>query len=247
MRRDIIMSVFLFFVLFALVFVYFFPVYFTFDRVVFRSVSVIERIMSVVYILLWFLLCAYTAYFKKITCLFGGVLYSVMAYLPGIIIPRLAVGTLGNDPSLAASIIDAFMRRIYELINAPMVGISVLFPPEKSIGISKLMLPVLVISYVVTQIFRFYRNAYLADQLLLNDATDRIPVPISATPTATRPKGSAKRTAAFGLSSLRAMLFKEHPTQDEPEEISDHPATDEGSTDPTEEEGSEENPEETLL
>ncbi len=170
MRRDIIVSVFLFFVLFALIFVVLFPIYYTYGQVFYRSVSVAERIMSVLFVLSWAALCTYTAYFKKLTCLFGGILYSLLAYLPGIVIPKLTTAVPGSDPNLMTSLLDGAMRRLYELINAPMTGVSVLFPPEKAIGISKWMLPVLVASYILTQIFRFYRNAYLADQLLLTDA-----------------------------------------------------------------------------
>ena len=126
--------------------------------------------MSVIFVLMWLMLCAFTAYFKKLTCFFGGVLYSFLAYLPEMVIPKLSTAVPGSDPNLFTSLLDGAMRRLYELINAPMTGVSVLFPPEKAIGISKWMLPVLVVSFVVTQIFRFYRNAYLADQLLLTDA-----------------------------------------------------------------------------
>jgi hypothetical protein len=70
-----------------------------------------------------------------------------------------------------------------------MAGVSVLFPPEKALGISKWMLPVLVISYIATQIFRFYRNAYLADQLLLTD----VPTGEAALPPSEVTESSAPR------------------------------------------------------
>ncbi|MBN1776229.1 MAG: hypothetical protein JW817_07180 [Clostridiales bacterium] len=170
MRRDIIVSIFLFYVLFALLFVVLFPIYFTYGQVFYRSVSVTERIMSVIFVLMWLVLCAFSAYFKKLTCFFGGILYSFLAYLPEMVISKLSTAVPGSDPNLFTSLLEGAMRRLYELVNAPMAGVSVLFPPEKAIDISKWMLPVLVASYVVTQIFRFYRNAYLADQLLLTDA-----------------------------------------------------------------------------
>lgn len=170
MRRDVIVSIFLFYVLFALLFVVLFPIYFTYGQVFYRSVSVTERIMSVIFVLMWLVLCAFSAYFKKLTCFFGGILYSFLAYLPEMVISKLSTAVPGSDPNLFTSLMEGAMRRLYELVNAPMAGVSVLFPPEKAIDISKWMLPVLVVSYVVTQIFRFYRNAYLADQLLLTDA-----------------------------------------------------------------------------
>lgn len=202
MRRDVIVSVFLFFVLFALVFVVLFPIYFAYGQIFYRSVSVAERIMSVIFVLFWFMLCAYSAYFRRLTCLLGGVIYSALAYLPGIVLPRLSTATPGSDPNLTTSLLDGFFRRLYELVNAPMVGISVLFPPGKAVGIGKLLLPLLIVSYIATQIFRFYRNAYLADQLLLNDVTGRQAVLLPKKPDSPKVK-TGGRIAAF-LSGITA-------------------------------------------
>ena len=201
MKRDVIVSVFLFYIFLALIFVLFFPVYFAYGQIFFRSVSVIERIMSVFFVLAWLTLCAYSAYYKKLTFLFGGVLYSFLAYLPEMVLPGLSTAAPGAEQTLFSVLADGFMRRLYELINAPMVGISVLFPPEKAVGISKLMLPVLVVFYVATQIFRFYRNAYLADQLLLND------VPQSSNSFARKDKEpAADQRSKRGVAAILAKL-----------------------------------------
>lgn len=214
MKRDVIVSVFLFFFLLALTFILFFPVYFTYGQIMYRSVSVIERILSVVFVLLWLALCAFSAYYKKLTYLFGGVLYSFLAYVPGMLLPGLSAGVSGAEPDLFSTLADGFLRRLYELINAPMTGISVLFPPEKAAGLSKWMLPVLLISYVVTQIFRFYRNAYLADQLLLNDT------PQTVSPSAHVEKARVVKTDPPGfITAFRSRLsaLRERNTGNDPE------------------------------
>ncbi|MBN1891810.1 MAG: hypothetical protein JW780_03445 [Clostridiales bacterium] len=205
MRRDVIISVFLFFVFFALVFVYLFPIYFAYGQVFFRSVSIAERIMSVFFVLCWVALCGYCAYFKKLTAFFGGLLYALLPYIPEMVIPRLSTATPGSEPNLFTSLLDSLLRRIYELVHAPMVGISVLFPPEKAIGIGKLMLPVLVFSYLATQIFRFYRNAYLADQLLLSDAPQRAAYPRRA---ADMQEESVSKKESSSISALTKLKRK---------------------------------------
>jgi hypothetical protein len=184
MRRDVIADVILFFTLLSLLLVFRYPVYFSYGHVIYRDVSVLERIFSVVFILLWLTLCVYTAYFKRIYLLIGGVLYGLIPYIPGFLIPMLSGSQAAGKPSLPTTLTISLLKRIYELVNAPFVGVSVLFPPEKAIGLSKLLLPVLLISYIGTQLFRFYRNAYLAEKLRLDEPsyTDRSPTSKAVSP-----------------------------------------------------------------
>lgn len=171
MRRDVIANVFLFFTLLSLLLVFRYPVYFSYDQVIYRAVSIPERIFSVVFILLWIALCVYSAYFKKIYLIIGGILFGLMPYMPEFLIPMLSGTTTAAKPDLITTLTVSLLKRIYELVNAPFVGVSVLFPPEKAIGFSKMLLPALIISYIGTQLFRFYRNAYLAEKLRLDDTT----------------------------------------------------------------------------
>lgn len=184
MRRDVIANVILFFTLLSLLLVFRYPVYFSYGHVIYRNVSVPERIFSVIFILLWLTLCVYSAYFKRIYLLIGGFLYGLIPYIPGFLIPLLSGSQATGKPSLATTLTISLLKRIYELINAPFVGVSVLFPPEKAIGLSKLLLPVLLISYIGTQLFRFYRNAYLAEKLRLDEPsyTDRSPISKAVSP-----------------------------------------------------------------
>lgn len=198
MRRDVIANVILFFTLLSLLLVFRYPVYFSYGQVIFRAVSIAERIFSVVFILFWITLCVYAAYFKRIYLVIGGVLYGLIPYLPGFLIPMLSGSQTAGKPSLVTTLMISLLKRIYELVNAPFVGVSVLFPPEKAIGLSKILLPVLLISYVGTQLFRFYRNAYLAEKLQLDDTSYS-----SRTAPSKAPSGVAEESPEILQDSVR--------------------------------------------
>lgn len=168
MKKDLVLDIFLSFALMALLFLFFFPPYFEYGQIVYRSVGVPERIFSVIFVLLWLALCALTAYAKKISMLIGGVLFSIMAYIPEWALSRLTTSANPKENSVVMSLITSLFRRLYEWINAPMVGISMLFEPQKGPQLSKWMLPILLGVFVMVQLFRFYRDAYLAEQLRLD-------------------------------------------------------------------------------
>ena len=169
MNRDRAMNVFLLFLLLSLIFIWLFPVYFSYGIAYIRDISLAERILSLLFVLLWFAFCGYTAWKKRIPLLFGGIAYSLLTYLPGLFLPGLVKMAEGSDPSVAAGVAEFLFQRLYELTRAPLVGISVLFSTKQAPGLGKLMLPSLVITYVCVQMIRGYRNAYLAEQLHLDD------------------------------------------------------------------------------
>ncbi len=170
MQRDKALNIFLFFVLASVIFVAFFPVYFSFGEAHLRVVALSERLFSLVFVSLWMVLSVYAAWKKKLYLVLGGAAYAIMAYIPGWILPSLPdVGVGQKDPSLLIVSVRFIFEKIYELVNAPMVGVSILFAEKQSVSLSKWLLPVLLISYASAQIFRHYRNAYLAEQLHLED------------------------------------------------------------------------------
>lgn len=168
MQRDKALNIFLFFVLASILFVAFFPIYFSFGAPNFRVVTLSERLFSLVFVALWLLLCVYSAWKKKLNLVLGAAAYAAMAYIPGMILPGLPAAESG-DASLVETSIRFVFEKMYELVNAPMVGVSILFAERQSVSLSHWLLPVLLISYAATQIFRHYRNAYLAEQLHLED------------------------------------------------------------------------------
>jgi len=168
MKKDKALNVFLLFILIALLFVGLFPIYFTPDKIYARPVSIPERLFSMLFLLLWAALCVYSAWKRRFPLFVGGVLYAVLAYLPGWFLPGLGA-SVHRDPGIINMTLKFLFEKMYELVHAPFTGISILFPENIAQGLAKFLLPVLLVSYAGTQLFRFYRNAYLAEQLHLED------------------------------------------------------------------------------
>lgn len=170
MRREKALNVFLLFFLQAMLFVCFFPIYYSIDKIYVRTVLLPERMFSLLFVLLWASLCIYCAWKKRLPLLVGGVMYSIMAYLPGWFFPYFTAAADSVKPQgVAAGIFEMIFRKMYELVNAPLVGVSLLVSEKTGVRVSKWLLPALLISYAGTLIFRFYHNAYLAEQLHLED------------------------------------------------------------------------------
>lgn len=170
MRQDKAINIFLFFFLQATLFVCFFPIYFSYDKINLRTVSLPERMLSLIFVMLWLALCVYSSWKKRMPLFIGGVLYSLLAYIPGWVLPHLIIepGSF-REQGLIAGLLQTFFEKIYELVNAPMAGVSLLVSEKASTSLSRWLLPVLVISYAGVHLFRFYHNAYLAEQLHLEE------------------------------------------------------------------------------
>ena len=122
MRRDKALNIFLFFLLMSMMFVYLCPVYFSVGKINMRTVSMPERICSLLFVFLWVALCVYSAWKKRLSFLLGGIFYSIMAYLPGWLLPYLtSVAGSTKKPVLTVTLFKYFFERMYELANAPFV------------------------------------------------------------------------------------------------------------------------------
>jgi len=170
MKRIKTFNVFLFFTLMSLIFVCLFPVYFSYGEIRLRTIGLPERVLSLMFVLLWLALCVYAAWKRRLPLLIGGILYSVMAYVPGWFLPGLIRAAEKKEPGMAASAARFFFERLYEMTGAPLAGVSLLVSEKASQSLAKWLLPMLALGYAGTQLFRFYRNAYLADQLHLDDS-----------------------------------------------------------------------------
>jgi len=170
MRREKAINTFLFFFLQAMLFVCLFPIYFSADQIHVRTVTLPERMLSLLFVFSWFFLCAYSAWKKRLPLVVGASLYSIMAYIPGWILPHLTVAAGSAKPQgLVAGLLEMFFDKMYELVSAPLAGVSLLVSDKASANLSRWLLPVLLLSYGGMHVFRFYRNAYLAEQLHLED------------------------------------------------------------------------------
>ncbi len=171
MRSIRAVNIFLFFTFIALVFVSLFPSYFPGDSNKSRPVSFFEGILSLLFVLLWLAFSAFTAGKKRRDWLFGAIAFSLMAYIPSWFLPLFEGASKSGTNNLFLSIGKSIFAWMQVIAGAPLTGVSMLFSQDSTTGLSGWMLPVLLLIYGGTQLFRFYRQAYQAEQLRLDDST----------------------------------------------------------------------------
>lgn len=165
MRRDYFTCVFLGLIAGALTFVCFSPLYFTYDAVIPRNFSLFERFMSVLYTLFFvFFLPFFAAFKKKEWVNWGLAAYGLMAYLPLWFYP--AQELIKGDNAKLSSILGALvLRTIYNVMQAPFAALSKLIGDTAASKVVYWILPVAIFWPIIFRIIRFYRIAYLSEQL----------------------------------------------------------------------------------
>ena len=165
MRRDYFTCVFLGLIAGALTFVCFSPLYFTYDAIIPRDFSLFERFMSVLYTLFFvFFLPCFAAFKKKEWVNWGLAAYGLMAYLPLWFYP--AQELIKGDNAKLSSILGALvLRTIYNVMQAPFAALSKLIGDTAASKVVYWILPVAVAWPIIFRIIRFYRIAYLSEQL----------------------------------------------------------------------------------
>ena len=165
MRRDYFTCVFLGLIAGALTFVCFAPLYFTYEAVIPRDFSIFERLMSVLYALFFILFLPFFAAFKKKEWInWGLAAYGLMAYFPLWFYP--AEEAIKGEGAGMMSILGALVLRvIYAVMQAPFAALSQLIGDSAASKVVYWILPVALIWPVIFRIVRFYRRAYLSEQL----------------------------------------------------------------------------------
>ena len=164
MRRDYFTCVFLGLIAGALAFVCFSPLYFTYEGIVPRDFSIFERCMSFLYTMFFvFFLPFYAAFKKKEWINWGLAAYGLMIYLPLWFYPteKLALADVGLTTKLGA----LALRTIYAVMQAPFAALSKLIGNTAASKVVYWLLPVAIFWPIVLRIVRFYRLAYLSEQL----------------------------------------------------------------------------------
>lgn len=115
----------------------------------------------------------YAAYRKKLWITLGLASYGLLAVLPVWMLPSISAKLQGEDASLGASVSGFLLKGIYRMVNAPFAAISSSMGDKFALGISTKILPVALLSYIGFQLFRFYRDAYVAEQLDPASAIDK--------------------------------------------------------------------------
>ena len=115
----------------------------------------------------------YAAWRKRLWITLGLASYGLLALLPSWILPGLAAKLSGEDAGVGASVEAFLLKSIYTMVNAPFAAMSAATGDKFALGLSTKILPVALITYIAFQLFRFYRDAYVAEQLDPASAIDK--------------------------------------------------------------------------
>ena len=222
MKRDIIGDIFLGGVLLSLLFMFSFPVYFSFSQVTPRAISFPERMMSVCFSLALLLTVIWTCWKKKVWVMLGLLMFSILPYLPKWFLPKLESRALLHGKNIMDSFWSMFLNRIYELVHAPFTGLVGIFPAKTVRGLPYRLLPLVLLSYVLSQIVRFYHNAYVTEKKQMHDFShfrkvhaDQMPVFAAAAeaPEAPSPLGTIIKNEK---DEIAKETYSVKPSVDEP-------------------------------
>lgn len=169
MKRDIIGDIFLGGVFLSLLFLFSFPAYFRYALNVPRDIYLFERLMSVCFLLGLIMGVIWTCWKKKVWVMLGISAFGLLAYLPQWFLPKLDAKLAKSGKNIVDSLLSSFLNRIYEMVHAPFTGLIGMCSEKQAEKLPYLILPVVVIAYVLSQIVRFYRNAYIAEKKQIHD------------------------------------------------------------------------------
>ena len=176
MRRDYFICVFLLLIAVALSFVCLLPVCYTYDGVIAREAGIIEKIASILFAVLTIIaLPILTAVKKKFWAMLGNAAFGLLAFIPGMFLPGMAAKLAAPDVGIATTIKAFFLKAIYSMTYAPFVGLGSIVGDKAGQFFPKLILPLSLLTYGAVKLFRFYREAYIAERLA--------PVPTNDSPT----------------------------------------------------------------
>ena len=164
MRRDYFTCVFLGLIAGALAFVFFSPLYFTYEGIVPRDFTIFERCMSFLYAVFFVLfLPCYAAFKKKEWINWGLAAYGIFIYLPLWFYPTEKLAS--EDPGLLTKLGAFCLRTIYNVMEAPFAALSKLLGNTAAPRVVYWILPLAIFWPIIFRIVRFYRLAYLSEQL----------------------------------------------------------------------------------
>lgn len=172
MKRDIIGDIFLGGILLSLLFLLSFPAYFIFGGVQARPIELTERIMSICFTLAWILAIVWCCWKKKVWVMLGMAVFGFLAYIPKWFIPKVNMRIILNGTSLLDSFLSMFLNRVYEMMHAPFSGFVGIVSEKSACKMAELLFPSIVISYVLSQIVRYYHQAYVAEKKSIRDFAD---------------------------------------------------------------------------
>ena len=175
MRRDYFICTFLLCICVSLFYVLFSPLYFVYGHIVVRDFGIIETIFAWVYFFFVFgVLPIYAAYSKKLWIAAGLASYSFFcACLPAWILPSMSAAIGGTESNIFAVVTGFCLKSVYEMAEAPFAPLTMVFGNKFSESLSRKILFEVLFIYCAVQLYRFYRDAYLAEKLDPANALDR--------------------------------------------------------------------------
>ena len=174
MRRDYFICVFLLCICVSLFYVCFLPLYFVYGEIVPREFGPMETAFSWIFLILVFaVLPVYASVKKKFWMSAGLAAYGILAAFPVWVLPGMADKLAGDDASIVSVIWAFLLKSIYGMAEAPFAPVTRAFGDTFTEGLPRRIMPVALILYAGCQLFRFYRNAYKAEQLDPMKAIDK--------------------------------------------------------------------------
>jgi hypothetical protein len=183
MRRDYFICVFLLCICVSLFYVCFLPLYFIYgSEVVPREFGVLESIVSWVYILLIFIvLPVYAAYKKRFWISAGLAAYGVLASIPVWFLPKMADKLAGEEVTIISVVWAFLLKSVYGMAEAPFAALTPVLGNRFPEALPRWIMPIALLSYAALRVLRYYRNAYIAEQLDPAKALDTTSIESSGT------------------------------------------------------------------
>jgi len=216
MRRDYFTCVFLACIAGALIFVCFEPLYFKYGVTVPREFGLFESIFSSIYAV-FFLLAVpvYTGLRRKYWVAVGLACYGLLAYIPVIFYPAQELVS-GPKADIFHSVFAMILNGIYGMVNAPFASLSQLWGDSVASSMSLWILPLSVIIPFIFKMYRFYRDAYVAEQL---SPADVVSAPSNSKFDRQQAKEEKEEKKPEVLGTvISAPVKKEKPVIEKPEE-----------------------------
>ena len=146
-------------------FVCFAPLYFVYGGTIPRDFNLFERMMSLLYALFFIaFLPFYSAFRYKVWVNWGLASYGVLIYLATYLYPAESLIS-GDNAKIPHMLLAVCFRGIYGMMQAPFAALSPLIGDKAASALVYWILPTALLWPFVLKVFRFYRRAYLSEQL----------------------------------------------------------------------------------
>ena len=171
MKWDKTINIILFFVFLALLSNFWFEPVILYGQNLDVAIGGWQFLFSIIYALLWLALIVYSAWQKKKHFVIAGLIYCFLAALPGWFLPSV-VPAAGAEQGLLEAFFEMVLKKAYALSYAPLTGFGFFMSLESVKAWTSRIFPVFLAAYLGTQIFRYYRNAYIAQRLHMDTSTE---------------------------------------------------------------------------